>query len=171
MQDFNLLYPLSYVLILLGLIGAVVPILPGSLLIWLGAYAWANANGFHAFGWPTLVVLGILMVITWVTDGLLTILITRKAGGSRWAIVGEIIGGVLGGLLLTAPFPIVGTILGGIAGSIIGILVVELLAQRNLRVAFKAAIYYIFSYLASAALKLFLCLVMIAIFLVRAFVL
>jgi uncharacterized protein YqgC (DUF456 family) len=158
------------VLILLGLIGAVVPVLPGSLLIWLGAFAWANANGFRALGWPTLIVLGVMVVITWGSDLALTTLISRKAGASRLAVVGAIIGGVVGGLLLTSVFPFVGTILGGIAGAVIGIIAVEYLSRRNLRVALKAASGYILGYLASAVLQLTLCLLMIAIFLLNAFV-
>ena len=170
-QDFQLLYPLSYVLIVLGLIGAVVPVLPGSLLIWLGVFAWANADGFRAFGWPTLILLGLIMLVTWGSDLLLTTLISRKSGASNKAVLGAIIGGVLGGLFLTGIFPIAGTILGGIAGAVIGILAVEYLVRRNLGAAIKAAGGYILGYLASAVLQLFLCLLMIAIFLVQAFVL
>ncbi len=171
LQDFQLLYPLSYLLILLGLIGAVVPILPGSLLIWLGVFAWAYADGFRAFGWPTLVFLALMVLITWGSDMLLTTWISRKSGASNKAVWGAIIGGVLGGALLTSLFPVVGTILGGIAGAIIGVLVVEYLVQRNLGLALKVGGSYILGYLASAALQIFLCLAMIGIFLVQAFVL
>lgn len=169
MQNLQLLYPLSYILILLGLIGAIVPILPGSLLIWLGAFVWANANGFKDLGWGTLAVLGVLVVITWGSDLLLSLYITRKTGASNKAVLGAIIGGIAGGVLLTGLFPVVGTILGGIAGAVIGILGMEYLTRRNLRVALKAASGYIVGFLAAAAVQLILCLLMIAIFLAQAF--
>jgi len=169
-QNFQLLYPLSYVLILLGLIGAVVPVLPGSLLIWLGAFVWANANGFKDLGWGTLALLGVMVVITWGSDLALTTLISRKSGASKKAVLGAIIGGILGGALLTWVFPIAGTILGGIVGAGIGILVVEYLTRRNLRASLKAAGGYILGYLASAALQVTLCLLMILIFWLQAFI-
>jgi uncharacterized protein len=168
MQNF-VLYPASYILILLGLIGAVVPVLPGSLLIWLGAFVWASADGFHRVGWPTLVILGVMVVITWGSDLALTTLISRKSGASKKAVLGSIIGGILGGLFLTPIFPVAGTILGALTGSVLGIIAVEYLDRRNLRQAVKAAGGYILGFLASAALQLFLCLTMIAIFLWQAF--
>ena len=171
MQDFQLLYPISYLLIVLGLIGAVVPMLPGSILIWLGVFAWASANGFKTIGWPTLVLLGFMVVITWGSDLLLTTAISRRAGASKKAVLGAIVGGILGGLFLTTVFPVLGTILGGIAGAVIGILLVEILTRRNLGLALKSAGGYILGYLASAALQLTLCLLMIGIFVLQAFVL
>ncbi|MCL5997493.1 MAG: DUF456 domain-containing protein [Chloroflexi bacterium] len=170
MENFNILYPVSYLLILLGLIGAVVPVLPGSLLIWLGAFLYAQADGFRAFGWPTLIVLGLMVLVTWGSDLLLTTLITRKTGASWKATAGAIAGGIPGGLLLSGVFPLVGTVFGAIVGAVIGVLLVEYLGHRDWRAAFDAARGYIIGYLASAALQLFLCLTMIAIFLVQVFV-
>jgi uncharacterized protein len=166
-NDLSLLYPLSYLLILLGLIGAVVPILPGSVLIWLGAFVYAQASGFKAFGWPTLIVLGLMVVVTWGSDLFLTTLLSRKSGASWKATLGAIIGGIAGGLLLSGLFPFLGTILGALTGSVLGILVVEYLGRRSWRAAFSAAKGYIFGYLASAILQLVLCLAMIAIFLLQ----
>jgi uncharacterized protein YqgC (DUF456 family) len=165
---FQLLYPLSYLLILLGLIGAVVPVLPGSILIWLGIFVWASANGFKTIGWPTLVLLGIMVVITWSSDLLLTTAISRRAGASKKAVLGAIAGGILGGLFLTGVFPVAGTILGGIAGAVIGIVLVETLVRHHLGRAIKSAGGYILGYLASAALQLTLCLLMIGILLMQA---
>ena len=169
-ETLSLLYPLSYLLILLGLIGAVVPILPGSLLIWLGAFVYAQADGFRAFGWPTLILLGLMVLVTWGSDLFLTTLITRKSGASWKATFGAIAGGIIGGLLLSGLFPFLGTILGALSGAVLGVLVMEYLGRRSWGAAFNAAKGYILGYLASAALQLFLCLVMIAIFLVQAFV-
>jgi uncharacterized protein YqgC (DUF456 family) len=169
LEDFQLLYPLSYLLILLGLLGAVVPILPGSLLIWLGVFAWAYADGFRAFGWPTLLLLGLMVLFTWGSDLLLTTWISRKSGASNKAVWGAIVGGLLGGVLLTSLIPVAGTILGGIAGAIIGVLAVELLVQRNVGQALKSGGSYILGYLASAVVQILLCVAMIGIFVIQAF--
>ncbi len=173
MQEFQLLYPLSYLLILIGLIFAVVPVLPGAVFIWLGVYVWADASSFKVIGWPTLVVLGLMMVVAWGSDLLLTVLIARRSGASRRAILGAIIGGVLGGIFLTGllPIPVLGTIVGGIAGSLVGIIVVELLTRRSLGAALRSAGGHILGYFASVALQLTLCLLMVGIFAFQAFVL
>jgi uncharacterized protein YqgC (DUF456 family) len=154
----------------LGLIGAVVPVIPGSVLIWLGAFVYAQADGFRAFGWPTLILLAVMVVITWGSDLFLTALITRKSGASRKAVLGSIAGGILGGLLFTIPVPVVGTVLGAILGAVIGIVLLEYVDRRNLGAAFNAAKGYILGYLATAAVELFLCLSMIAVFLIQVFV-
>ena len=39
-------FVLAYGLIVFGLVGAVVPVLPGPMLIWLGAFIFAWADGF-----------------------------------------------------------------------------------------------------------------------------
>ena len=52
----DILYPAAYVLILVGLLFAVVPVLPGSLVVWLGILSWASADGYKAIGWPLLAV-------------------------------------------------------------------------------------------------------------------
>ena len=41
MADLNLYHLAGYALILLGLVGVILPLLPGALLIWLGALVWA----------------------------------------------------------------------------------------------------------------------------------
>jgi len=91
----DLLTLVAYLLIILGLVGAILPILPGAVLIWLGALVWAWVDGFQAVGWPTLAVLGVLMVLAWTSDLVLTTLGTRKAGASWKAVAGAIAGGLV----------------------------------------------------------------------------
>lgn len=167
----NLLYPASTVLILVGLLFAVVPVLPGSLVVWLGILAWAEADGFHAIGWPLLAVLGLIAIIAVGADISVTTAITRKSGGSWKAVVGAIIGGLAGGALLSAPLPFIGTIIGGIAGSVLGVIIVEYLRRQDLRLAVKAGGGFLVGYLASTALRLAMCLLMIAIFALKALLL
>ena len=61
----TLFFLVSYLLIFLGIVGTLVPVLPGPLLIWLGAFVWAWADGFVHIGWPTLLVLAVLTIISW----------------------------------------------------------------------------------------------------------
>ena len=44
----------AYALMVLGLIGSLLPVVPGPVFIWLGVLTWAWSDGFQAIGWPTL---------------------------------------------------------------------------------------------------------------------
>ena len=115
---------LAYVLIAIGVAGAVIPVLPGPMLIWLGIFVWAWADGFVRIGWPTLIVLGVLALIAWGSDIFLSTVMSRRAGASWKAIIGGIAGGLVGAAFLSA-LPILGTILGAILGAIAGMWLVE----------------------------------------------
>ncbi len=165
----TLLTLVAYLLIILGLIGSILPILPGPLLIWLGALLWAWADGFQAVGWPTLVVLGLLMVLAWASDLILTTFGTRKAGASWKAVAGAIAGGIAGAILLSGVIPVIGTILGTILGALIGLLLAEYYDKRDWGQAYQASKGYIFGSVAARVLEMFLSLLMIAIFVWQAF--
>ena len=48
----TLLFLAAYLLMFLGIVGALVPVLPGPLLIWLGVFVWAWADGIRfRIGW------------------------------------------------------------------------------------------------------------------------
>ena len=159
----------AYLLMILGLAGSILPILPGPLLIWLGVILWGWVDGFQRLGWPTLIILGVLMVLAWTSDLFLSTFGTRRAGASWKAVAGAIVGGIVGAVLLTGVLPIIGTILGTILGAVIGILVIEYYDKGNWRQALRASRGYIFGSLAARALELFLSLLMIAIFAWKAF--
>jgi uncharacterized protein YqgC (DUF456 family) len=165
----SLLFLLAYLLIILGLIGSILPLLPGPIFIWLGAVLWAWADGFQRVGWPTLLVLGILTVLAWGSDLAMTTLVSRRAGASWKAIFAAIVGGILGGLFLSE-IPIVGTIFGTVMGAVAGVLALEYYQKRDWRLAAKAAGGYALGFVLSAAVELTLALLMIALFVWRVFV-
>ena len=120
----NLLFVIAYLLLFLGIVGAMVPVLPGPLLIWLGAFAWAWADGFIRVGWPTLLVLAILTIISWTADLGLSFLSSRKSGAGWRSIAVSILGGLLGAILL-ASIPVVGAFIGAAIGSVSALWVME----------------------------------------------
>jgi len=160
---------LAYALMLLGLIGAILPVLPGSLLIWVGVLVWAWADGFSRIGWPTLLALGGIVLLTWVNDRLLSALATRKAGASWKTIAAALVGGLIGGLVLTGVAPVVGTLAGAALGAFAGIVLAEMAQQRPLRQALHFGVGYCLGALAAAFLNLILCLLMLAISIWQAF--
>jgi uncharacterized protein YqgC (DUF456 family) len=170
MQPSTNLFALAYLLMFLGVVGAILPVMPGPLLIWLGAFLWGWADGFQAVGWPTLALLAILMVLAWGSDLILTTVGSRRAGASWKAIAGAIVGAVVGGVFLSGVVPAIGTSLGAVLGGVVGILGVEYFEKRDWGHAFRAARGYIVGSLAASGLELFLSLLMIAIFAWQAFV-
>ena len=164
-----LIYALAYLLIFFGLIGSVLPLLPGPFLIFLGALLWASADGFEAVGWPTLVILLILTLLAWGSDILLTTTLTKRAGASWKAVGGAIAGGLLAGIFLGGWIPIIGTVVATIGGAIAGILALEYLDKRNLNQAYQAGKAYIGGYLLSSIFEAALAITMILIFVWQAF--
>lgn len=158
----------AYVLIAIGLAGSVIPVLPGPMLIWLGAFMWAWADDFTRIGWWTLIILGVLALVAWGSDIFLTTVISRRAGASWKAILGAIVGGLFGATVLSA-LPLLGTVLGAILGAIGGMWLVEYWDKGNQRAATVAVQAYIASMVFAAILEMAIALTMVGIFALQAF--
>ena len=78
----TLLYALGALALLGGIAGVVLPVLPGSLLLFGGALLVAWAEGFTVVGWPTLVVAGLLSAAIWAVDWLAAALGAKASGAS-----------------------------------------------------------------------------------------
>ena len=112
------LFILSAVLIIVGIIGAVVPALPGPPLGYVGLLLLQFTDKVQ-FSTSFLVVWGIVVLAVTILDYLLPIWTTKKVGGSKAGINGSIIGMVVG-IIFTPIGMILGTLLGAIIGEIIG---------------------------------------------------
>jgi len=106
------------VLMLAGVVGAVVPLLPGTPFVFAGALVYAIATDFAPVGAGRLVVLALLAIAGWALEHVAGALGARRAGGSRAAVVGALLGALVG--LAFAPL---GLLLGPLAGAILGELV------------------------------------------------
>ena len=112
------LFILSALLIIVGIIGAVVPALPGPPLGYVGLLLLQLTDKVQ-FSTSFLVVWGIVVLAVTILDYLLPIWTTKKVGGSKAGINGSIIGMVVG-IIFTPIGMILGTLLGAIIGEIIG---------------------------------------------------
>lgn len=160
---------LGFLLIGLGLIGSVVPLLPGPLLIWLGALTWAWGNGFADIHWVTLAVLGLLAALAWGSDLFFTTTLTRRAGVSWKAIGGAIVGGILGGIFLSS-LPVVGTLFGALLGALLGMLLVEYYDKRNWPAALAGVRAYVAATFLSTLFEVAVAVAMVGIFVWRVLV-
>ncbi len=170
MTDYTLIFSsIGYILIFLGLVGAVVPLLPGPFFIWLGVFVWAWGDSFARIGWPTLLFLGVLTLIAWAVDIGFSLISSRKAGAGWLSIGVSILTGIGGGILLSF-IPLVGSILGAIVGAIGGLWYMEYRAKGDRDLATQAVRGYIGGVLVSMAVELGTALLMILVFAWQAFV-
>ena len=109
-------------LMLAGLVGAVVPLIPGTPLVFAGALIYAIATDFSPVGAGRLAILAVLGVAGWAIEHIAGAFGARRAGGGRAAVIGAVLGALVG--LAFAPL---GLLVGPIAGAIGG----ELLSGRD----------------------------------------
>jgi len=113
--EITLLWILSAALVLLGLAGTVLPVLPGTMLVWGGIVLGAWIDDFTRVGMSTVVVISVLAVLAWGLDYVAGLMGAQKAGASKLALLGAVVGTVLGlfmGLLGVFFMPLVGAAVG-----------------------------------------------------------
>ena len=157
-----LLWTLAVALIVIGLVGIVLPAVPGTMLIFAGLLLGAWADGFTRVGPGTLVVLGLLAVASYGIDFVAGALGVKRLGASRRAMAGAALGTLLG-LILGLPGLIVGPFLGAMLG--------ELTMNSDLRRAGRAGLAAWVGFAIGMAAKVAVAFLMIGIFLAALFVL
>jgi uncharacterized protein YqgC (DUF456 family) len=136
----QIIYWLLIAVMLVGVVGAVVPAIPGSSLILVAIILWGIvSSSFTAIKIPLIVTI-IVLFSSMGVDLLGGYLGAKQAGASKWGQIGALVGLFLGffGLLPTLPFggPLLGMLLGPLLGAIIG----EYTYRRDLGKAVKAGI-------------------------------
>ena len=133
------------ILMLIGIIGSVLPILPGVLISWLGLLMlyFAPSLPFDSF---FVTVTGFVALTLYVLDYIIPALGTKKFGGSKAGMWGTTIGLIIG---ILAPIPF-GILIGPFAGAFIGETVFN---KSEGPVAFKAAIGSFIGFLGSTFIK------------------
>ena len=111
-------------LMLFGLIGSLVPWIPGSVFIFAGAVVhYAFLGPAKSVGVTTLVVLGLFMALALVIDLISGSIGANCFGATRWGALGGLLGSIVGMF-----FGLVGVFVGPVAG----VLIAELLAGRGI---------------------------------------
>lgn len=154
-------YILAVVLAVVGLIGSVLPVLPGPALSWVGWLLLFFAPGAD-ISLTSVILWGIGLVILILLDNFGSTWMTSKMGGSKWGTRGCFIGMILGLFC----FPPAGLILGPFVGAFVG----ELIGNATMGKAFRVALISFVSFLLTTGIKLIYCgvlLFMIAKFLIQ----
>jgi len=133
------------ILMFIGIIGSVLPILPGVLISWLGLLMlyFAPSLPFDSF---FIIVTGIVALTLYILDYIIPALGTKKFGGSKAGMWGTTIGLIVG---IIAPIPF-GILIGPFVGAFIGETVFN---KTEGPAAFKAAIGSFIGFLGSTFIK------------------
>ncbi|MBX9403579.1 DUF456 domain-containing protein [Lysobacter sp. BMK333-48F3] len=127
----TLYYILAGVLVVIGIVGTVLPALPGLPLVFGGMVLAAWASDFEKVGWVTLVVLGLLTALSLGIDFLATAMGAKRVGASKLALIGSVIGTFAG-----LAFGLIGVFVGPFVGALVG----ELIHTRELSKATQVGV-------------------------------
>ena len=147
---------LSSLIMLVGLIGTVLPVIPGTILIFAGALIYALVEGFQAVGWPTVIVLGVLTVVATTADLWASSIGAKLGGASGWSILIGLVVGLAGLVVFSLP--------GAIIGAVLGVLLTEIARVGDWRLALKAGSGWVFGWLLSTVVQLGIGLIMVVVF-------
>jgi uncharacterized protein YqgC (DUF456 family) len=149
------LWVLSVGLMVVGIAGTVLPVLPGAALVLAGAVLGAWIDDFQRVGGWTIGALVALALLSWALDYVAGVLGAKKVGASKQALLGAAIGTVAGlflGLIGVLVLPFVGAAAG------------EYLARRDRDAAVRVGLATGVGLIVALAAKLAIAFVMIGIF-------
>ncbi|MBW4471332.1 MAG: DUF456 family protein [Stenomitos rutilans HA7619-LM2] len=158
------LYWLLVAVMVIGIIGAVVPMIPGMSLIAIAIFIWGAVKGFSSVT-IVLPLAIVLLVVSLGIDFLATYYGAKQAGVSKWGQLGAVLGLVIGILGLLPALPVGGPILGILIGPMLGAIVGEFLYRRDLKVAAKAALGIVVGSVVGNLIQGLLAIVTVAVFL------
>jgi len=140
---------LGLILSITGLIGCILPIIPGPPLSFFALLILSYARDWEPFSVTFLIVMGVLTVLALILDYVVPAGWSKKHGASKLGVWGSILG-MITGLFLFPPF---GLFIGGFVGAMIG----ELFAGKAGDDALRAGMSVFVGHLVSTGLKMGLC--------------
>ncbi|MDE5969944.1 MAG: DUF456 domain-containing protein [Muribaculaceae bacterium] len=140
-----LLYIVSIVVIVVGLVGCVLPVIPGPILAFGGYLLLLLTPAADAMSWYGIVIAGLVTLLTIVSDFVVPVLGVKMFNGTDNGKWGSFIGGIAG--LFFMP-------IGIIAGPFLGALLGELIGGREFEIALKSAVGSLIGFLCGTLIKI-----------------
>lgn len=147
----------GFICVISGIIGSLLPAIPGAPLGWLGLLLISITNGVETNYWLLGTTLIVVLAVV-VLDYTIPAQGTKRFGGSKYGIWGTNIGLIFG---LIAPIPF-GVIIGPFAGALIGELLYN---SEDLKRAVKAATGSLLGFLASTFVSFVVSIIFFGLFL------
>ncbi len=140
---------------LLGIVGSMLPILPGPLTSWIGLLIFHLTDAVP-MNWTFLIITLVIAILVWLLDYIVPAIGTKKFGGSKYGMIGTSVGLLVG---LFSPIP-GGIIIGPFVGAFIG----ELINKSDSKTALKAAFGSFLGFLTSTFIKFVVALIYLGLF-------
>jgi uncharacterized protein YqgC (DUF456 family) len=155
-----LLLIVAALLIVLGIIGSFLPVLPGPLTSWIGLLV-LHLRSDLEMNWVFLGITLFFAILIWLLDYIIPAIGTKKFGGSKAGMIGTTIGLIVG---LLSPIPF-GIIIGPFFGALLG----ELMNKADHKTAVKAAFGSFLGFLTSTFLKFVVAIIYMGLFIGKLF--
>lgn len=149
---------IAIILFIVGLLGTVLPILPGAILIYGGMIIYGLMTGFATLDFTFFLIQGLVFAFIFVVDYWATAAGTRRFGGSKQAGWGAAIGMIVG--LFIGP-------LGILIGPFLGAVGAELLRKTELTQAVRVGFGTLVGLLGGTIIKLGVEILMIIYFFIK----
>jgi len=150
-----LLFSIASSLMVLGVIGSFLPVLPGPLTSWAGLLVLYLMPKIEV-SLGTLITTLIIAVLIWILDYFIPALGTKKFGGTKAGMIGTSIGLLVG---LFSPIP-GGMLIGAFLGAFVG----ELINKADSKTALKAAFGSLLGFLTFAFIKFVVAVIYLGLF-------
>ena len=150
---------IGIILLLVGIVGCVLPVLPGQVLAW-ASLLMLQFKSDPPFAAKFIIVWAMITTAVTILDYIVPLWGTKKLGGSKYGIWGAALG-----LLVGIFFPPIGLIVGPFAGAFVG----EMIAGKDSNTAFKSGLGSFIGFLTGTLLKLTISFVMGYYFFMNAF--
>lgn len=138
---------LAFLCMLIGIIGCIIPGLPGTPIAYAGLWI-AQATTRVDFSWQMLLVWGIITIVVSILDYVVPAWGTKQFGGTKYGVWGSTIGVFVG-----LAFGAIGVIIGPLVGAILG----ELISGKELSNAIRAGWGSFIGILMGTLIKLICC--------------
>ena len=150
---------IGIILLLVGIVGCVLPVLPGQILAW-ASLLMLQFKSDPPFAAKFIIVWALITAAVTILDYIVPLWGTKKLGGSKYGIWGAALG-----LLVGIFFSPIGLIIGPFAGAFVG----EMIAGKDSNTAFKSGLGSFIGFLTGTLLKLIISFVMGYYFFINAF--
>lgn len=152
---------LGFLLMLTGILGSFLPVLPGPPVSWVGLLLLSLTKAIPSDWWFLGITL-VVAVLVFLLDYIIPVMGTKRYGGSRAGMIGTTIG-----LVVAIVFPVLG-IFGIIIWPFLGALVGEIANNADQKSALKAAFGSFLGFLTGTFLKFLVAVVYLGLFINKA---
>ncbi|HTG70843.1 MAG TPA: DUF456 family protein [Candidatus Udaeobacter sp.] len=149
-------WTLVILLFVVGMAGAVYPILPGALAIYGAFFVYGLFFSFSEFGVLFWLIQTLIVIVLFIADYAVSAWGVKRFGGSRASIIGSTIGLIFGPFVI----PALGLIIGPFAGAVIGEMIIGTSFEKSLKVGLGSVV----GLFTSVVVKFILQLAMIVLF-------